>query len=191
MDAESPIYPYLIVQNQITWLFKIRLSWPEIAQITMAVHTRPISDPWRTPLYHDQLAMALPPSASAPTSSGERWPPLESTPEVFNQAPLTLLSLTTNSMVCSFLSDPSAASLAGAVHVVARRPGGRRGVPWCVRTRCRHVGFGSPACARRCSLLPRSTTGALDLSIFPNQGSRYIAKLNMLQELDFGGNLVP
>ncbi|XP_066346250.1 ubiquitin carboxyl-terminal hydrolase 3-like [Miscanthus floridulus] len=31
------------------------------------------------------MALPSPPSASAPASAGERWPPLESTPEVFNQ----------------------------------------------------------------------------------------------------------
>jgi ubiquitin carboxyl-terminal hydrolase L3 len=36
--------------------------------------------------------MALPsaPSASPPASADERWPPLESSPEVFNQVPLLL-----------------------------------------------------------------------------------------------------
>uniref|UniRef100_A0A804RJN8 ubiquitinyl hydrolase 1 n=2 Tax=Zea mays TaxID=4577 RepID=A0A804RJN8_MAIZE len=55
------------------------------------------------------------------------------------------------------------------VRVVARCPGGRRGVPRRVRARRRRVGYGSPACARRCSLLPRSTTGQAKDASYPSE----------------------
>lgn len=85
-------------------------------------------------------------------------------PRSFQPGTLGHLPLTINSTLCSAdfpLTSPRR-RCAGAVRVVARCPGGRRGVPRRVRARRRRVGYGSPACARRCSLLPRPTTGALD-----------------------------
>ena len=63
-----------------------------------------IREPTYTLHRAQNTAMELPssPAASAPASAGERWPPLESSPEVFNQ--VQVLSVATNSMVS--LSPP-------------------------------------------------------------------------------------